>query len=120
MDHAALPALIEAMEAAGFHDHTRAVAALDQAEDALPRGFHQSREAIETARACAHASDWAGCWAHAIRATNTLTGPVPPDPATLPAKPDLDAPFTRDATCGCGTVLPVGARFCPTCGTPTR
>lgn len=116
LDYEALPALHETMEAAGFHDLDRALAALDHAEAALPDRFHQSRTAIQQSRESATAGAWADCWAAAYRAMQTLTGPFPPDISKCALRPDDARPHVRDAACGCGAVLPPGVTFCPTCG----
>lgn len=117
-DYDALPALIDAMKAAGFHDLNGAQTALDRAEAALPTRFHQSRTAIERSREAATTGRWEDCWAAAIQATHTLTGPFPPDPAKCPPRPDDTTAFARDAACTCGAGLPAGSRFCAICGTP--
>lgn len=117
MDHDALPALLDTMEAAGFHDLDRVKASLGRAEAALGAGFHQSRAAVRRSRDAAAAGQWEACWAAAIQATHTLTGPLPPDPSRCPPRPDAQ-PFVRGTACSCGADLPAGVRFCAMCGTP--
>lgn len=119
-DHAALPALMGTMEAAGFHDLPATLAALDTAENALGTRFHQSRQAIHRARAAAEAGEWVLCWGSARQATQTLTGPFPPDLSMCAPRPDDTTPFARSAACACGASLSPGVRFCSTCGKPTR
>ena len=116
-DHAALPALKEVMEAAGFHDLDRALAALAMAETALGKRFHQSREALQRSRDAAHAGQWEACWRNAHQATHTLTGPLPPDISMCAPRPDDAKAHTRDTTCACGVALSPGVRYCSQCGT---
>lgn len=118
MDHDALPALLDVMEAAGFHDLDRVKASLDRADAALGTRFHQSRTHLHSARGAAKSRQWGYCWDDAYRAIVGLAGPFPPDPSKCPPRPDDAIPFLRDATCACGAGLPPGARFCAMCGTP--
>lgn len=118
MDHDALPALMDVMEAAGFHDLDRVTASLDRAEAALPNRFHQSRAAMREARGAAKSHQWARCWVDAYRAMQTLTGPCPPDLSKCPPRPDDAHSFARAAACSCGADLPPGVRFCAMCGAP--
>lgn len=119
-DRDALPALIEVMEAAGFHDLDAVLSALDRAEATLQPGHHKARPDIHAARDAAQAGEWRTCWSRAHQATCGLTWAFPPDITTCPRTPDNDKPFVRGALCECGQPLLPGVRFCGYCGTPVK
>lgn len=117
-DRDALPALMDVMEAAGFHDLDAVLSALDRAEATLVRGQHKARPDIHAARAAAQAGEWRTCWMRAHQATCGLTWVFPPDITTCAPSPNNDESFVRGALCGCGQPLLPGVRFCAHCGTP--
>lgn len=118
-DAPALPALIEVMRAANFHDLPAVVASTDEVLAIIARQpRHKARPDVLAARDHAEAGEWVGCWAAAYQAICGLTHAFPPDLLTCPPTPDNATARTTRTCSSCMAALPLAGNFCALCGTP--